>query len=107
MEVSMRVEFKHMKQALDIGCYLSANNSRFRIYWPQGDVELLGNSAPDLLSRMQEIQRKTFEPIPTSHPIDTDTRIHGIPIDGAIAYKEGVPAADCPYMEEDPDFARW
>ena len=35
-------------------------------------------------------------------------RINGIPTDGAIAYKEGVSAADCPYMEEDDlDFNRW
>jgi hypothetical protein len=35
-------------------------------------------------------------------------RINGIPTDGAIAYKEGVLAADCPYMEEDDlDFNRW
>lgn len=34
-------------------------------------------------------------------------RINGIPTDGAIAYKEGVFAGDCPYMEEDPDFTRW
>lgn len=34
-------------------------------------------------------------------------RINGIPIDGGIAYKEGVMAGDCPYMEEDDDFARW
>jgi hypothetical protein len=34
-------------------------------------------------------------------------RIKGISIDGAIAYKEGVMAGECPYMEEDPDFQRW
>jgi hypothetical protein len=34
-------------------------------------------------------------------------RINGVPISGALAYKEGVLAGECPYMEEDPDFARW
>lgn len=35
-------------------------------------------------------------------------RINGVPINGAIAYKEGFFAADCPYMEEDDlDFNRW
>jgi len=34
-------------------------------------------------------------------------RINGIPTDGGIAYKEGVMAGDCPYMEQDPDFSRW
>ena len=34
-------------------------------------------------------------------------RINGIAVDGAIAYKEGVMAGECPYMEQDPDFNRW
>lgn len=34
-------------------------------------------------------------------------RINGISVDGAIAYREGVVAGDCPFMEEDPDFSRW
>lgn len=34
-------------------------------------------------------------------------RINGVPVDGALAYREGVVAGDCPFMEEDPDFARW
>jgi hypothetical protein len=36
-------------------------------------------------------------------------RIGTIPIDGAIAYKEGVMAGDCPYLEDDEeeDFIRW
>ena len=35
------------------------------------------------------------------------THISGVPTDGAIAYKEGYMAGECPYMEEDPDFQRW
>lgn len=34
-------------------------------------------------------------------------RINGVPTNGGIAYREGVMAGDCPYMEEDPDFNRW
>ena len=35
-------------------------------------------------------------------------RIAGVPTDGAIAYKEGFMAGECPYMEEDDlDFNRW
>ena len=34
-------------------------------------------------------------------------RINRIPVNGAIAYEEGVLAGDCPYMEDDPDFNRW
>ena len=34
-------------------------------------------------------------------------RINGVPVNGGIAYKEGIMAGECPYMEEDPDFQRW
>jgi hypothetical protein len=34
-------------------------------------------------------------------------RINGIPTDGAEAYKNGILAGECPYMEEDPEFDRW
>jgi hypothetical protein len=30
-----------------------------------------------------------------------------IPIDGGAAFRLGILAGDCPYMEEDPDFNRW
>jgi hypothetical protein len=36
-----------------------------------------------------------------------DGRISGISKNGAVAYKEGVPAADCPYLEGSDDFSRW
>jgi len=37
-----------------------------------------------------------------------ETSINGVPTDGAIAYKEGYMAGECPYMEEDDlDFNRW
>jgi hypothetical protein len=36
-------------------------------------------------------------------------RIGTIPVDGGIAYKEGVVAGDCPYLEDDEEveFTRW
>lgn len=34
-------------------------------------------------------------------------RINGIPTDGALAYKEGWFAGDCPYLDQDPEFGRW
>jgi hypothetical protein len=34
-------------------------------------------------------------------------RINRIPTDGAIAYKEGWFAGDCPYLDKDPEFDRW
>jgi hypothetical protein len=40
-------------------------------------------------------------------PNPANDRINGIPEDGAVAYKEGVPAGDCPYLEDSDDFSRW
>jgi len=34
-------------------------------------------------------------------------RINGISINGAIAFREGVPAGDCPFIEGSDDFDRW
>jgi len=36
-----------------------------------------------------------------------EDRIGEVPTDGGEAYKEGHFAGECPYFEEDPDFARW
>lgn len=50
------------------------------------------------------------KPIPNSKPVE---RINGIAVDGAIAYREGTPAGDCPYSSETEDdeeyanFERW
>ena len=48
--------------------------------------------------------------VPLNEPLQEDEmsdRINGIHINGAVAFKEGVPAADCPYMDESDDFSRW
>lgn len=34
-------------------------------------------------------------------------RINGVPTSGEVAFKEGILAGDCPYLEGDPDFQRW
>jgi hypothetical protein len=36
-----------------------------------------------------------------------EDRINGVPTDGGIAFKEGVVAGDCPYLEFSDDFDRW
>jgi hypothetical protein len=47
------------------------------------------------------------EPEPEEEKVDELTHINGVPINGAVAFKEGAPAADCPYPEESEEFARW
>lgn len=55
------------------------------------------------------------EPAPApAQPEQEDVeRINGVPVDGAIAYKEGITAADCPYTSETEDdeeyqrFIKW
>lgn len=104
----MRVEFKSLKQAMEMGCYLSAGNNRYRLYWPSGDVELFGTTPDDLITEMKELQNDSlYQRMMKVAKKEDATHINGIPTSGAIAYKEGVPASDCPYMEEDPDFSRW
>lgn len=44
---------------------------------------------------------------PVEDKIDELTHIGGVHINGAIAFKDGVPAGDCPYPEESEEFARW
>ena len=36
-----------------------------------------------------------------------DIRINGVPTNGAQAYKEGVVAGDCPYLENSPEANAW
>jgi hypothetical protein len=48
--------------------------------------------------------------VPLNEPLQEDEmsdRINGVHINGAVAFKEGVPAADCPYIDESDDFSRW
>ena len=34
-------------------------------------------------------------------------RINGVPTDGAVAYREGVVAGDCPFLEGSPEAEEW
>jgi len=44
---------------------------------------------------------------PEQEQMDEQTHINGVSVNGAVAFKDGVPAADCPYPEESDDFSRW
>jgi len=38
---------------------------------------------------------------------EDEAHIHGVHKSGALAYKEGVPASDCPFEDGTPEFAQW
>lgn len=152
----MQIHHTKMRQAMQMGCYLSESNGRIRIFWPQRSVELFAVTPDEALQEMQAVQNilHTYPDYrvitnsgcavivadQTKHvqmadmpqfassawaileagedewvPENGDhtetksdpTHINGISINGGVAYKEGVPASDCPYLEDSDDFARW
>lgn len=95
----MTIHHTKIKRALEIGCYLSqVSDKKYRIYWTQGSLELFAASPDEAISKMIEAQ--STEP-------ETYSDISGVPRDGGEAYKQGVPASDCPFAEESDDFSRW
>lgn len=55
----MQVPHSKMKQAMEIGCYVSVidlNNRKLRMFWPMRGVELFGPSVSDLLDEMKAVQ---------------------------------------------------
>jgi len=53
----MNIHHTKIKQAMAIGCHLSAeNNHRFRIFWPQRGVELIAHSVDEALDEMRAAQ---------------------------------------------------
>jgi hypothetical protein len=96
-----------MRLALSIGCYISQiEENKYRIYWPARSVELFGSSVDDLIARMLEIQNRGDD-YEQEYRTTDGSHIAGIPIHGGDAYRDGVPAADCPYFEDSDDFSRW
>ena len=65
--------------------------------WPSVILSLL----EDKVSKWVKITDKPMQ------AKEEDNTINGTPRNGAAAYKLGVPALDCPFMEDDPDFVRW
>ena len=62
----------------------------------------------DILSTMEAGEEKWMPMEEPDEPkVDEITHIGGVHINGAIAFKDGVPAADCPYPEESEEFKRW
>lgn len=154
----MQIHHTKLKQAMNIGCYLSAVDGRFRIFWPQRSVELFGATVDEALEEMRAVQNIIYHnpdyrvltngncrvvvvneieqtqmnigPEPATvlwaaieaneaewtsildninnySKVEDGLHIKGIPKDGAVAYKEGVPASDCPFEEESPEFDLW
>jgi hypothetical protein len=104
----MHVHYQNVKQALEIGCYISQlEDNYYRIYWPSSDVELFGESPDKLIAEMKAIQNGAFNEEKPAGVLNNENHIAGIPKHGGHAYREGVPASDCPYPEESDDFPRW
>jgi len=153
----MHVHHTKIKQAIQIGCYVSMiERNRVRIFWPQRSVELFLPTVNDALIEMVAVQNilnaypdyniQTGEfalvtvtndkgqqmvgtpMLPTDiwatmeageeewdapingrpeEKVEDEAHIHGIPKSGALAYQEGVPASDCPFLEGSPEFAAW
>lgn len=104
------VHHTKVKQARDIGCYIQVTDDRrFRIFWPERSVELFGNTVDECLSAMKKVQLSVLEnpdaELPKVQP--DEEHIGGIPKDGGRAYREGVPASDCPYDEGTVAFNDW
>jgi hypothetical protein len=152
----MHVHHTKIKQAIQIGCYVSMiERNRVRIFWPQRSVELFAPTVNEALVEMQAVQSILNEYpdykvltqdtqimveneqgkqmvgtpcLPTDawavfeaneeqwaaphngrpeEKMEDEAHINGIPKNGTLAYKEGVPALDCPFMEGSPEFAAW
>lgn len=152
----MQIHHTKMRQAMQIGCYLSESNGRVRIFWPQRSVELFATTPDEALQEMQAVQnilhtypdyrvvtsencrivvQNTAEQtemnsypefpsvlwaaleagedewtpingtLPEAKP--DDTHINGVAKSGAIAYSEGTPVSDCPYLEDSEEWSRW
>lgn len=75
---------------------------------PDGDISVTayGRVNEDGKVELQEIPFFEDEH-PKDPPVDPTPLVerseNGVPLDGAIAYKEGVTAADCPYSSEEDD----
>ncbi len=55
---------------------------------------------------LEQLEAKSTRWAPITDDLPTPT-IQGVPRSGSVAFHQGVPASDCPFMEEDPEFARW
>ena len=153
----MQIQHSKLKQAIEIGCYISmVGDRRVRIFWPQRSVELFGPSVNDVFDEMKAVQsivaldpeykiitngelrvvitddaglqmvgtpalpteilgwieanEDEWDKAPNGRPEgyhEDELHIRGVPKSGALAYKEGVPAGDCPYLEGSPEFSTW
>jgi len=101
----MHIHHSKIRQATEIGCHLSIAKGQFRIFWPKYSLELLAHTADEAIRKMRDTQEGLNMLVPEL--MNDETHINGVSKDGGIAYREGVPASDCPYLEEDPDFDRW
>lgn len=152
----MQIHHTKVKQAMDIGCYVSMlDANQVRIFWPQRAVELVSPTVDEALVEMRAAQHivhnygyrvitsgirvivvnddgyqmnevpkypsvllaaleageDEWTKPPNGNPPEPvavlSDRIDGIPKSGLTAYREGVPASDCPFPEESDEFSHW
>ena len=105
----MQIHHTKVREALQMGCYISVTaDGRIRVFWPQHNVELFAATVDEALLNMHMLQTQVESGNGQPQATNNDpTHINGVAKDGKVAYKEGTPAADCPYLEESDDFARW
>ena len=97
----MQIHHTKIKTALQMGCYLTILNGQFRCYWPKTGLSCSAHSANEALEKMREMQA-AYDNIMA--PEEDKIKV---PTNGGEAYRQGIPAADCPYLEDDPEFDRW
>ncbi len=100
----MHIHHTKMKMAAGMGCHLSISEGRFRIFCPERNITIFAHSANEALELMRLEKEKEERVKETTHD---DNYIGGVHRNGGIAYREGAPAADCPFLEDSPEFDQW
>jgi hypothetical protein len=81
-----------------------------KIEWEGQSDDTMPTVTVEVVDNIEDTLSKDtpFEEDPEPKPVVDDTPVvkrneHGVPLDGAIAYREGITAADCPFSSEGED----
>ena len=94
----MTIHHTQVKKAEKIGVVLSEEEGGVVAHWPKRNIKVTAGSAGEAIEKMEEAQANYIE-----GDDDIARNDDGIPLDGAVAYSEGISAADCPYTSETDD----
>lgn len=104
----MPIHHSLIKKAAKFGLILNEQDGKVRAFWPEHGIEVFAATPAEAIAAGEAAQRearensfKGIEPATSEPEPDTIERINGIAINGAVAYKEGTSAADCPYSSEE------